>query len=107
MIQTIIKVRARSEKRKELLQTAQALKAYTKKERGCLGYNVYQDPEDENTILFLGEWKTQNDLHLHMNSERFGVFVGASRVLAGNPEISFNTISHREVLNDFEALDRG
>jgi hypothetical protein len=42
-----------------------------------------------------------------MNSERFGVFVGASRVLAGNPEISFNTISHRELLNDFEALDRG
>jgi quinol monooxygenase YgiN len=107
MIQTIIKIRARPEKRKELLQTAQALKVYTKKERGCLGYDVYQDPEDENTILFIGEWKSPNDLKLYMNSERFGVFVGANRVLAGHPEISLNTISHREVLNDFEALDRG
>jgi quinol monooxygenase YgiN len=104
MIQTVIKVRAKRHNRKELLQTAQALKAYTKKEHGCLRYDVYQDSGDENTIIFLGEWKSREDLYGHMNSVKFRVFVGASRVLAEGTEISLNTINNREILCDFDAM---
>lgn len=106
MIQTVFKIQARPEKRKELLQTAQALKTATKMEKGCIAYNVYQDPEDENAIVFVGEWKSKKDLRLHMSSDGFGAFVGASRILARNPEIALNTISKRESLEDFEAFKR-
>ena len=98
MIQTVFKIQARPEKRKELLQTAQALKTATKREQGCIAYNVYQDPEDENAIVFVGEWKSKKDLRLHMSSDGFGAFVG---------EIALNTISKRESIEDFEAFKRG
>jgi quinol monooxygenase YgiN len=76
MIQTVIKMRAKPQNRKELVQTVQALSAYTKKEHGCLRYDVYHDSGDENTIIFLGEWKSREDQYGHMNSGKFGVFVG-------------------------------
>lgn len=107
MIQAIFKINARPEKRKELLQTAHALKSATEKSHGCIGYDVYQDSEDENTIVFVGEWISEKDLKFHMHSEGFGAFVGANRILAGKPEIALSNITHRETLKDFEELDRG
>ncbi|MEJ2023840.1 MAG: antibiotic biosynthesis monooxygenase [Deltaproteobacteria bacterium] len=104
MIQAVFKMRTRPEKRKEMLQTAQALKNLAKKEHGCLEYQVYQDPEDEDTIVFVGEWKSHRYLRDHVNSEGFGVLVGANRILAGDSVIYLNTISRKEVFNDFAAL---
>jgi quinol monooxygenase YgiN len=46
----IIKMTALPAKRKELLQTVQALIQSIRKLRGCLNYSAWQDIENENPL---------------------------------------------------------
>jgi len=93
MIDAIIKITVPAEKRKEVLQTFKAILAPIRREQGCLSCNCYVDIEAENTILFIEEWKTRDDLYTHLRSVHFGVLIGAMKLLKKEPDIRFNTIA--------------
>jgi quinol monooxygenase YgiN len=81
------------EKRKEFFQTILALVQSIREEKGCLGCHVYQDMEVKNSISIIGEWKTEQDLSSHIQSEHFSVLRGAINLLSKKSEIKFNTVS--------------
>ena len=80
-----IRMKARPEKRKELLQTVLALAGETRKEKGCLGWNFYQDVENENVFVLTQEWESQVDLDEHLRSEAFDVLLGGVNLLCDPP----------------------
>ena len=93
MIDAIIKITVAPEKRKELLQTLQALLGPIRREQGCVSCNCYVDVDAENSIFYKEEWNTREDLDTHLRSVHFGVLIGAMKLLNKEPDIRFNTIA--------------
>jgi len=93
MIDATIKITVPPEKRKEILQTLKAILGPIRREQGCISCNCYVDVESENIIFFKEEWKTREDLDIHLRSLHFGVLIGAMKLLNNDPDFRFNTIA--------------
>ena len=59
-----------------------------RKEKGCLGYNVYRDSDKDNTYSLVGEWKTRPAMEKHFRTQNFEVLIGAARVLGETFEMN-------------------
>ena len=96
MIIVRITMNVRPEKRKEVMQTLPSMIEPTRQERGCLGYHVFQNIEDKNSVSIIGEWETREDLDRHMRSDRFSILLGTKSLLKEKQRIQIYTISHSE-----------
>ena len=67
----VAKVKAKKESvetvKSELLQ----LIPPTRKENGCIAYNLHQDDEDPALFIFYETWKNEACLEKHMGSDHF------------------------------------
>ena len=43
----------------------------TRKEEGCIVYELYQDIKNKNVLTFIEEWESMDALKRHMNSKHF------------------------------------
>jgi DNA-directed RNA polymerase sigma subunit (sigma70/sigma32) len=93
MIILRVAMNALPKKRKELLQTIEAISGSIRKQRGCSSHHVYQDIEDENALCLLEEWENQDDLENYLRSDRFAALLGAMDLLSERPAITFNQVS--------------
>ncbi len=76
-----IKIEISQYKTDEFDKTMRLFLRKIRKEKGCLGYDVYQDFETENIYILVGEWKTRQDMERHFRTQDFEVLIGAARVL--------------------------
>jgi len=83
----------RPEKRKELSQTLNSIVAQVRRDRGCLQAGFYQDVENENDFLMVGEWATKKDSDGHLRSDIFTVLLGAGSLMIRSPEVVIHTVS--------------
>lgn len=49
----------------------------TRKEHGCIEYNLHQDNEDPSVFIFYETWDSLACLESHMNTEHFKNYVNA------------------------------
>jgi quinol monooxygenase YgiN len=98
MYLAFIKMKVRSDKRKELWQTFQSIVAQMRKENGCLDSNFYQNAENETDFFLLETWENRKALDDHLQSVRFTVLMGAGSLLSRPPEIMIHTVSHSSEL---------
>jgi quinol monooxygenase YgiN len=89
----IIKMTALPEKCLELKQTILALIEPTRKEKGCLRCDVFEDIENENSFCLVEYWESRKDLDDHKRSDRFAVLMGTRSLLNREPEIMINEVS--------------
>jgi quinol monooxygenase YgiN len=87
MVVVIMEMRARPEKCMELKQTLQALIKPTINEKGCLGYEIFENIENENSFCLVERWDTQKDLTNHQQSDRFAVLMGTRSLLSEEPKL--------------------
>ena len=80
-------------KRKEFLQTIQALVPSIRKEKGCIKCSACQDIENENTFRLIEEWETQQDLDNHLTSDLFDVLLGTKNFMSESLESISYTVS--------------
>ena len=92
MIIFLIEIKALPEKRKELVQTIQAIGERTRKEKGCMRFHLYKDVENENAFSLMEEWKARKDLHQHLDSEPFSILLGAVNLLSERSDITLSTV---------------
>ena len=92
MIFVIVRMEVLSEKRLELSQTIASLIGSIRTEKGCLRCTFCQNIEDENELLLLEEWDTQENLEGHLKSERFRVLRGAMNLLREPYEMMFHAV---------------
>ena len=43
----------------------------SRKEKGCISYNLYQDINNCNILTFIEEWEDEEVIKIHNNSEHF------------------------------------
>jgi quinol monooxygenase YgiN len=84
----MVKMTVFPKKRTELLQTLETLKNSTfKAEIGCVAYRFYQEGEQENNIILIVEWQTQDKLAAYQNSDQHKILMGAISLLCESSEI--------------------
>lgn len=49
----------------------------TRKESGCIEYNLHRDNEDPSVFIFYETWESLACLESHMNTEHFKEYVSA------------------------------
>lgn len=104
MVIVIIKLNAMPEKCLELKQSLMALIEPTRKEKGCLSHNIFQDIENDNDFSLIQMWQTRDDLDDYLRSDLFTVLIG-TRYLLGRPaEISVNEVTLSSEWEDAEAV---
>jgi quinol monooxygenase YgiN len=85
----MLKMRASPKKRTELLQTLESLRYGTcRPGSGCLGYRFFQEGENENSVILILEWQTQEKLTAFRNSDTFKILSGAISLLCESSEIT-------------------
>ena len=62
----------------------------TRKESGCLNYDLHQSQEDKGLFLFYENWTSRQDLDDHLKTPHLQAFLGKSGELLAEPiEITF------------------
>ena len=87
MVVVIMEMRAQPGKGLELIQTLRALIESIRKEKGCLGYEVLKNIENETHFCLVEHWESRKDLDDHRRSDRFAILMGTRSLLEGEPEI--------------------
>jgi quinol monooxygenase YgiN len=87
------------EKRKELLQTLEAILERVRKETGCVKANLYQNMDNDRGFMLIEEWRNQEDLENHIRSDSFSVLRGANSLLEREPEIIVSEASQSSLNN--------
>jgi quinol monooxygenase YgiN len=87
-------LRVRHDKRDELLQTVQSMQDNLKQtEAGLMNASLYQDLNDTSVFHLVEEWTTTDAMERYLRSDRFGVLMGALKVLCTEAEVTYQLIS--------------
>ena len=81
-----------SEKRMELSQTISSLFVSTRMQKGCRHCDLWQSVEDENRLVLLEEWDTQENLKNYLKSDNFKVIRGTTNLLQEPYEKTFYAV---------------
>ncbi len=94
-LRVIARVKARPDKVNELRSALNSLIEPTRKEPGCLSYNLLQNNEDPTEFAFVEEWRNDAALESHLSSRHFKeAAVKLSSLVAGEPDIRrYRTVS--------------
>jgi quinol monooxygenase YgiN len=89
MINIVAKNIVKKEKIEEFKLLAEKLVKESKKEKGCISYDLYEDIDNSNILTFIEEWIGEEAINLHNKSEHFTTIVPKLRELVeSGPEIN-------------------
>jgi quinol monooxygenase YgiN len=71
MVKVIAKFFVKEEKVEEFLKLASVLVEESRKEEGCVSYNLLQDVSNPQTLIMVEEWESAKILKTHMASAHF------------------------------------
>lgn len=71
MLQTVSKIYVKEEQINEFVEVFKGMIEPTKKEKGYIQYEMYQDEENPALLIVLEQWKTKEDFDNHLKSEHF------------------------------------
>jgi quinol monooxygenase YgiN len=75
-------------KSEEFIKSLHSFASKAREQKGCLGFNLYQDSENENKYSLIGEWKTERAMEKYFRSNEYVLLLGAARVLGETFEIN-------------------
>jgi quinol monooxygenase YgiN len=71
MVKVIVKMILKENQINDLKTLVPELVAETRKESGCIQYQLIQDRDNNNIFFFVEEWDSSSSLEKHMNSPHF------------------------------------
>jgi len=78
-------IKAKAGKEEAVKRELTNLLAPTRKEAGCLNYNMHIDPQDNSRFMFYENWECQSVLDDHLNSPHIQAFIGKTDELLAEP----------------------
>jgi quinol monooxygenase YgiN len=76
-----IRIAIKEHKIDEFVDSLLSLVSEFRKEKGCVGYCVYQDIDKEHAFCIVAEWETKEAMQKHLVTQKFEVLTGAAKVL--------------------------
>jgi quinol monooxygenase YgiN len=71
MVKVIAKFFVKEDKVEDFLKLANVLVEESRKETGCVSYNLLQDVSNPQTLIMVEEWESAKILKTHMASAHF------------------------------------
>ncbi|WP_282014641.1 putative quinol monooxygenase [Marinifilum flexuosum] len=71
MIEAVSKLFAKEDKIEKLISMFKEMIEPTKKEKGYILYEMYQDKDNPSVLIVLEQWETKEDFDAHCSSEHF------------------------------------
>jgi len=89
-VTVIARVRAKAGLEDKVKQLCLALVAPSRKEKGCINYDLYQSSEDPTLCIFYENWESREDVERHLEMPQcLGFDEGTKGMLAEPEEITF------------------
>jgi len=86
----VVHIQVKKGEEKAFLEAAKPCVEATRKEKGCVAYDVHQDSEDSTKFVFVEKWKSVKDLAAHFKEEHLQKFVGKlPDMVDGMPKFAF------------------
>lgn len=92
MIVSTTRITVRPENRKELCQTISSLLIPLRSEKGCCAYRFYEETEDNNSFILIGEWESRAAWDKYLHSDDFAVLHGSIKVLGSDSATDFKVL---------------
>lgn len=87
-LRVIVRIKARPDKVNELLSVLSSLVEPTRKEVGCLSYELLQHNEDPTDLTLVEEWQNESTLELHIATKHFkDAMTKLSKLVAAEADI--------------------
>ena len=87
MIRVVAKFLFQPDRADEATEIARELIDLTRKEAGCVQYNLVQSVENKDLLVVLEEWETQAHLDNHSASKHFGELVPKLAAMCVEPPV--------------------
>jgi quinol monooxygenase YgiN len=92
MSKSIAEIRIKPEKIEDFKRYAADLAGATRKETGCLFYELYQSNDDPAIFFFLEEWERPEHLNSHLRSPNVAEFGNRMEGITDGPVKPFNWV---------------
>lgn len=89
MIKAVMKSKLKPGVKEDYLKLIAELVQATRKEEGCIAYALYEDINDPLTLTIIEEWRDQEAIDLHSNTEHFLRIVPELRKMRESGELNF------------------
>ena len=81
-------IRAKKERQEELKKVLTALVSPTRKETGCIRYQLFRNNQDPQDFTFVEEWVDDAALELHLQTPHFKqAMLSMAQLTEGSPSI--------------------
>jgi len=74
MLLVTAKITAKPGQRDKIIENSNDLVETTRKEPGCMNYDLYSSTEDENILMVLEKWENKEALDTHTETDHFQAF---------------------------------
>ncbi|WP_271767043.1 putative quinol monooxygenase [Aquimarina algiphila] len=88
----IARILAKDEKRELVKNELIKLIDITRKEKGCINYDLHQDNQNKNLFLFYENWESRELWQTHMNNTHLAEYIKATD--GAVEEFILNEMSH-------------
>ena len=86
----IVHVQVKKGEEKAMIEAAKPCVAATRKEKGCIAYDMQQDLEDPTKFIFYERWESVKSLEDHLAAEHTKKLIGTvGKIGAGMPKFVF------------------
>ena len=104
MILNLIRIKVAPSDRNDAVKTIRRLIGPTKVKPGCESCNLYANTENDDDILLIEKWSTQDQFEKQITSKHYLLLLEALELAKHTPEIEFHTISSTSGLELVERL---
>jgi quinol monooxygenase YgiN len=104
MIIASLKIIPLSGKREEILGILRHVQGLMRASVGCISCAIYEEYEEARAILYSEQWRSQEELHRHIQSPLYLQVLTAMDLASEPPEIRFHEVATSQGMELIEAL---
>jgi quinol monooxygenase YgiN len=88
-----VRLKTRPEFRQNVIESLLRVLEATRAAKGCIACHAYRDAQDEDTVLYVEDWETQEDLHEHLRARPLKILLAVIDLSASCPDVRFDTVA--------------
>lgn len=84
-ITVIARAKILADRRDRFIAAARSCIAETRKEAGCLGYDMHESVSEPNSFVFVEEWRDRATVDAHMRMPHLQAFLAVAQTCLAEP----------------------
>ncbi len=99
VLELILNIRSCPTGNASMIQAFAALMFEAKVQRGCVDCQLYAEPSNPQSLHYVEQWSTLEDLESQLRSQRFGMLLATMETAAEAPKLEVRTVSDQRGLD--------